>query len=113
MAHCWRFDSPAGDVRARGEASPLPVRLFIALIPMLIISATTAGENFRFQGNVDVVPARSPVASTREIREACTLENRQIDSDSPQITGTREADPAVEQSEAGSSPRCVVTIVYD
>lgn len=91
----------------------MPVRLFLALIPMLITSATAAGESFRFQARVDVVAARSPVASPEEIREACTLENRQTDSASPQISGTREADPAAKQSEDGSSPRCVLSVVYD
>ena len=91
----------------------MPVRLFIALIPMLITGAPAAGETFRFQGRVDVVPAPSPVASSEEIRAACTLESRQVDSASPQITGTQEADPAAKQPENGSSPRCVVTVVYD
>ena len=91
----------------------MPVRLLIALIPMLVASATAAGESFRFQGRVDVVPAPSPVADSEEIRAACTLENRKTDSASPQITGTQEADPAAKQSENGSSPPCVVTVVYD
>ena len=66
---------------------------------MLITSAVAAGESFRFQGRVDVVSARPAVVSSEEIREACTLENRQTDSTSPQIRGTQEADPGAKQPE--------------
>ncbi len=80
---------------------------------MLITSAIAAGETFRFQGRVDVVPARPAVASSEEIHEACTLENPQLESTSPQIRGTREADLGAKQPKDGNFPRCVVTVVYD
>ncbi len=91
----------------------MPVKLLIALIPMLVASTNAAGESFRFQGRVDVVPAPSPVASSQEIRAACTLGNQQIGSASPQITGTQQADPSANPSENRSSSPCVVTVVYD
>ena len=53
------------------------------------------------------------MASSEEIHEACTLENPQLESTSPQIRGTREADPSAKQPKDGNFPRCVVTVVYD
>lgn len=88
-------------------------RLLVALIPMLILCTTAAGETFRFQGRVDLVPAPRPVASAEAIHQACTVESTESERTSPQIGSTLEADPGAKPSEDGTSSRCVVSVVYD
>ncbi len=80
---------------------------------MLIFCTTAAGETFRFQGRVDLVPAPRPVASAEAIHQACTVESIEAERTSPQIGSTLEADPSAKSGVQSTSTRCVVSVVYD
>ncbi len=90
-----------------------PARLLVALILMLIPCTAAAGETFRFQGRVDVVPAPQPVTTAEVIHQVCTVEHSEAERSSPQIESTLEADPSGKSGEEGTSTRCVVSVVYD